>query len=104
MIIEVIAASEPLPDTPIRVEFGREGGTIGRADSNRLPLPDPRRTVSRVHAQVVLRQEGMRIIARSANALSVDGQTVDIGEEAALAEGSTIVIGDYTLRASHTGS
>lgn len=103
MIIEVIAASEPLPDTPIRVAFGREGGTIGRAGTNHLTLPDPRRTVSRVHAQVVRREDGMRIIARSTNALSVDGHTVDIGEETALTEGSTIVIGDYTLRASHMG-
>ena len=104
MIIEVLDANGNVPDPPVQASFDKAGGTIGRASTNHLPLPDPNRTVSRVHAQIVLRKDGMRIISRSTNPLLIDGQPLDIGEETGLREGALIVIGDYHLRASGTGA
>ena len=40
-----------LPITePIAAAFDAEGGTVGRADNNTLPLPDPERRISRRQA------------------------------------------------------
>ncbi len=38
--------------TPIKASFDETGGAIGRAETNALVLPDPERTISRVHARV----------------------------------------------------
>lgn len=97
--LEIVDANGEVPDPPVEVRFGPEGGTIGRAATNLLRLDDPQRSVSRVHAQVVRRKEGPRILARSANPMTVDGGPLEIGDEAPLAVGTTIVIGGYTLRA-----
>ncbi|MGZ5205483.1 MAG: FHA domain-containing protein, partial [Caldimonas sp.] len=40
---------------PLSGHFDETGGNIGRAENNQLVLPDPERTISRVHAQVVFR-------------------------------------------------
>jgi FHA domain-containing protein len=42
---------EPLSQS-IQGIFDESGGTIGRADSNTMALPDPQRLISRVHARV----------------------------------------------------
>jgi predicted component of type VI protein secretion system len=102
MIIEVVDANGQLPDAPIQATFGREGGTIGRAPTNRLALPGTSRTVSRIHAQIVQRKNGMKIISRSTNPLLINGHMLEIGEETELVDGAMIVIGDYSLRASGT--
>ncbi len=100
MMIEVINANGQVPDAPIQATFGSEGGTIGRAPTNRLALPGNSRTVSRIHAQIVQRKAGMKIISRSTNPLLINGQALEIGEETELANGTVIVIGDYSLRVS----
>ena len=40
---------------PLFAQFDELGGDIGRADTNQLVLPDPERTISRVHARVMFR-------------------------------------------------
>ena len=40
---------------PLTAQFDELGGDIGRADTNQLVLPDPERTISRVHARVLFR-------------------------------------------------
>lgn len=74
------------------------GGTIGRADNNQLVLPDPERTVSRVHAQVVFRNGGYTVVDRGSNAISVNGHPLGNGQEAALHSGDELEIGGYAIR------
>lgn len=102
--IEVISANGDIPRPPVEMQFEESGGTIGRAPHNTLPLPDPDRRVSRVHAQFVRRQGIVKIISRSSNELLVDGQSLEIGEEIPLRDGAHIAMGGYVLRASLLGA
>ena len=47
--------------------FDELGGTIGRADTNNLVLPDPERAISRTHAQVVFRAGAYALVGAGAN-------------------------------------
>lgn len=88
--------------------FGAEGGTIGRADSNRLVLEDPERTVSRIHAQLSgamsgamsARGDGFVLLNRGSNPLLVNGAPIDPGQQTPLVDGDEVQIGGYLLRAS----
>lgn len=55
MIVLSVSSYNGAPTEPREASFDELGGTIGRATTNQLVLPDPDRTISRVHAQVVLR-------------------------------------------------
>lgn len=97
--LEIVDANGTPPNPPVAVRFGPEGGTIGRSADNQLRLDDPQRSVSRIHAQIVRRKDGPRILARSINSMTVDGHPLEMGDETPLSPGTTIVIGGYTLRA-----
>jgi FHA domain-containing protein len=77
--------------------FDELGGTIGRADTNHLVLPDPDRTISRVHAQVVFRNGSYAIVDRGSNPISVNGQRLGSGSERLIKEGDQVEIGGYVL-------
>lgn len=79
------------------VSFGPEGGTIGRAPGNTLVLDDPDRTVSRVHAQVLLRDGRYYIVDRGSNPLHCNGTPLGAGNEAELQGGERLVIGGFEL-------
>jgi FHA domain-containing protein len=81
----------------IAADFGPDGGTIGRADTNTLVLDDPDRTVSRVHAQVLCRDGQYFVIDRGSNAMQCNGVSLGSGKEAALADGARLVIGSFEL-------
>lgn len=100
VFLEVISANGASPLSPIEAGFDAAGGTIGRAPNNGMVLPDPGRTVSRVHAQIVRRQGKVKVIARGTNALIVDGQVVDMGDEVPLVDGARLEMGAYVLRVS----
>ncbi len=100
LVLDVINANGEVPKAPIRATIAAAGGTIGRASTNTLALPDPQRTVSRVHAQILPRPGGVCIVSRSSNGLTVDGVAVEFGDEVPLVHGSTLVIGNYTIKAS----
>ncbi|MEO8859741.1 MAG: type VI secretion system-associated FHA domain protein TagH [Burkholderiaceae bacterium] len=85
----------PVANPP--VSFDELGGTIGRADNNQLVLPDPERTISRIHAQVVFRGGSYALIGRGGNAVVHNGQPVGHGAEVMLAQGDQIVIGSYHI-------
>ena len=89
----------PLTGATLMAQFDTRGGTVGRADTNHLVLPDPERTVSRVHAQIAWR-DGYVLIDRGSNPVMVNGHSLDPGEEAKLADGDTIQVGGYVLRVS----
>lgn len=79
--------------------FDELGGTIGRADNNQLVLPDPERTISRVHARVVFRGGGYSIVDNGSNPISVNGKPLGSGREHPLNPGDEVQIGGYVLKA-----
>jgi FHA domain-containing protein len=86
------------PSQPLSAQFDELGGDIGRADTNRLVLPDPERTISRVHARVLFRvHSGYGIVDQGSNAISVNGIQLGKGREAAIQPGDRIQIGGYVL-------
>ena len=82
----------------IAADFGPNGGTIGRADTNTLVLDDPDRTVSRVHAQVLCRDGQYFVIDRGSNPMQCNGVPLGSGKEAPLTDGTQLVVGSFELR------
>lgn len=82
------------------VSFDELGGTIGRATTNQLVLPDPDRTISRVHAHVVFKAGRYVLIDRGSNAVIHNGLPISNGREIALASGDEIQIGGYLIAVS----
>lgn len=82
------------------VQFDELGGSIGRADSNQLVLPDQDRTISRLHAQLVFRNGGYALIDLGANAVLHNGQPIGHGREVAIQAGDAIEIGGYKIAVS----
>ena len=92
---------------PLTAQFDETGGSIGRAESNQLVLPDPERSISRVHAQVVFRAGAYAVVDRGSNPVQVNGRAVGNGQEAPIKPGDELQIGGYLLRvaagAAHGG-
>ncbi|MBC7699621.1 type VI secretion system-associated FHA domain protein TagH [Aquabacterium sp.] len=85
------------PTERLSASFDELGGTIGRADTNQLILPDPERTISRVHAQVAFRNDGFALVDRGSNPVLVNGRALGNGAEAPLKAGDQVQIGGYVL-------
>ena len=99
MIIITVASYNGSPlAQPLAAQFDELGGNIGRADNNQLVLPDPERTISRVHAQVVFRGGRYGIVDRGSNPITVNGRALGNGQEAPLQGGDQVQIGGYTMR------
>jgi predicted component of type VI protein secretion system len=97
--IQVVSRAGAAPSTPATAWFGVAGGDIGRSAECTLPLPDPERHISRRHAVVAMRNGRYVLQSLSANvALVLEGVTLAPGDEAPLAAGMRITIGDYTLQ------
>ena len=86
------------PAQPASTTFDTSGGTIGRAESNQLVLEDAERTVSRVHAQIVWRDDTYRLIDRGSNPALVNGTPLEPGQEVILRDADQVQIGGYVLR------
>lgn len=84
-------------DSSLSARFDELGGTIGRADTNQLVLPDPERGISRVHAQIVYRNGAYAIVDRGSNPILVNGRALGSGREMALADGDQVQIGGYQI-------
>jgi FHA domain-containing protein len=95
--IDVVAIKGAAALQPLGALFDVSGGTIGRVDSNKLVLADSDRTVSRVHAQIVYRDDHFVIVDRGSNALQWNGQLLGAGNEAKLASGDKLFIGSFEL-------
>lgn len=87
----------PLPQA-LSASFDELGGTIGRADNNQLVLPDPERSISRVHAQVAFRHGAYAVIDRGSNPVHHNGRPLGNGQEAPLQPGDQLVIGGYLIQ------
>lgn len=86
----------PLPQS-LATQFDELGGTIGRADNNQLVLPDPERSISRVHAQVVFRNGSYAIIDRGSNPVLINGRPLGNGVEGPIKHGDQLQIGGYLI-------
>jgi FHA domain-containing protein len=100
MIVLTVLSYNGAPSEGLSASFDELGGTIGRADNNQLVLPDPERTISRVHARVVFRSSGYTIVDNGSNPISVNGTPLGTGREQPLRAGDQVQIGGYVLQAS----
>src|SRR5678815_2976436 len=83
------------PDRGKTLRVGEACARIGTSPGSQLQLSDP--TVSRVHCEVELRSEGVRIADNgSTNGTFIDGVRI---RAAYLSSGATIRIGATSLRA-----
>lgn len=98
LALRVISRPDESDSSPMVAHFDAAGGLIGRADSARLILPDPKRTVSRFHAHVSCR-DGQYYIEDmgSTNPASVNGQALVAGQKVPLNAGDRVRIGHYTI-------
>lgn len=95
--ISVASYNNTPPGQILTFTFDELGGTIGRADTNQLILPDPERSISRVHAQVVFRNGRFSLVDKGSNPVSVNGKALGNGTEATIQPGDQIQIGGYLL-------
>ncbi len=95
--ISVASYNNTPPGQILTFTFDELGGTIGRADTNQLILPDPERSISRVHAQVVFRNGRFSLVDKGSNPVSINGKALGNGTEATIQPGDQIQIGGYLL-------
>ena len=98
LILKVVEGPADAEWQGLEARFDPTGGLIGRAETARLSLPDPSRTVSRFHAQITcsgdtyfLEEMGSR------NAALVNGKAVTAGGKEPLRAGDRVKIGRFTL-------
>ena len=89
--------NQPLSEA-LTGSFGMDGGTIGRADTNTIALPDPERHISRLQVEVIV-EDGRYLIrnAGAANPILLNGRGLAPGERAVLAHRDELQIGGYVL-------
>ncbi|MCV2369032.1 type VI secretion system-associated FHA domain protein TagH [Roseateles oligotrophus] len=100
MILLTVLSFNGAPTTGLAASFDELGGTIGRADNNQLVLPDPERSISRVHARIVFRSGAYVIVDSGSNPISVNGRTLGPAVEQPLKPGDQLQIGGYLLSVS----
>ncbi len=100
MIVLTVMSYNGTPAAGPLAAFDELGGTIGRADNNQLVLPDPERTISRVHARIVFRAGGYTIVDNGSNPISVNGDVLGSGREHPLFPGDQLHIGGYLIAVS----
>jgi hypothetical protein len=98
LTLRAISLNDQPITQPITASFGPQGGSIGRADTNTLPLPDPERRISRRQAEIVATGDGFMIKnVGSANPIIVRDQSLALGESAPLRHDDQVRIGGYLL-------
>jgi predicted component of type VI protein secretion system len=100
LVLRVIGQPDEDGGDALVAHFDQRGGLIGRADTAKLVLPDPKRTVSRFHAHVSF-ENGRFLIEDmgSTNPAAVNGQALASGQRLELKSGDRVRIGSYTLAA-----
>lgn len=97
MIVLAVKSYNGAATDPLQARFDAAGGTVGRADGNQLVLPDPDRTVSRVHAALSVREGAVFIEDRGSNPVLVNGVALGQGLSMPLAPGDELQIGGYVI-------
>lgn len=99
--LQLVELPENEQVTSRQISLPDSGGTIGRSFDCTIQLPDFNRTLSRVHAEIVLSQKGSyQLIDRSTNGVYVNGQLIGKGSKHTLSDGDNIKMGAYTLLVS----
>jgi len=81
MIVLTVLSYSGLPAEGLSARFDELGGSIGRADNNQLVLPDPERSISRLHARVVFRGGRYAIVDNGNNPIGINGTALPSGRE-----------------------
>ncbi|MCU0840969.1 MAG: type VI secretion system-associated FHA domain protein TagH [Thiobacillaceae bacterium] len=92
------------PGSPVSpVSFGAGGGSIGRSAECSLALPDPKRYISRVHAQIRCRDGvySLKVLSK-VNPVLVNNVPVGHNEAVEIKAGDSIILGDYEFVAALT--
>jgi len=97
--IEILKYRGHAVSSPSSVVFGKEGGTVGRSNDNRLVLPDE--CISRRHARILYEDGKYYLSDNSANGTQIVNRDLYVqGGTAELMDGDTLRIGDYELGVS----
>jgi predicted component of type VI protein secretion system len=104
LVLQGIALDDQPMSQPLIGRFDERGGTLGRSDTVTFTLPDPERTISRIQAQVLHREEGYWVENVSA-AIPIlhNGRPLSAGMRVMLREGDELRVGGYTLRVTFEG-
>ncbi|HXF45651.1 MAG TPA: type VI secretion system-associated FHA domain protein [Burkholderiaceae bacterium] len=98
LTLRVLSSGDGGDVAPLVARFDAAGGLIGRADSARLKLPDPKRTVSRFHAHVSFADGKFYIEDMgSPNPVSINGRVLQSGQRAELNPGDRLAIAHYIV-------
>ena len=104
MIVLTVLSYSGVPAEGLSARFEEMGGSIGRADTNQLVLPDPERSISRLHARVVFRSGQYAIVDNGSNPIGVNGAAVPAGREQIIRPGDQVQIGSYLLAVSQAAA
>lgn len=77
--------------------------TVGRASDCDWQIPDPKRTISKVHCVIESDRDGFLLRDKSANGTRVDGVMVHEGETTRLDPGSVVELGGFSLVVAMSG-
>src|SRR5580692_3283277 len=101
LVLQGISLDELPISQPLVGRFDERGGTLGRSDTATFTLPDPARTISRVQAQVLHRDDGYWIEnVSAASPILHNGRALSAGMRVMLREGDELRVGGYTLQAA----
>src|SRR5690348_10255887 len=98
LILRAVSLNDQPITQPIVATFGAQGGSLGRADTNTLALPDPERRISRLQAEITAAASGYVIKnVGAANPIIVRDESLAHGKSAPLRHGDQLRIGGYLL-------
>jgi type VI secretion system FHA domain protein len=100
LLLQVQTWRNQPPAAPLSARFGAAGGLLGRGAGNDLVLDDASKYISRVHARIRWHDGRFHLAGEGVNPSIVDDRPIGPGLEAALADGTRIVVGDYALLAT----
>jgi len=99
MTISIHLVSVPTEEVlPSRVVYlPEDGGTIGRATSCNIVLPDQSKRISRVHGEIVLQNSRYFVKDSSNNGISLNGQKLVKDRAYPLNDGDIVKVEGYTM-------
>jgi type VI secretion system protein ImpI len=99
LVLRVVGWPDEVTDRPpLIARFDHSGGLIGRAETARLSLPDPKRTVSRFHSHVSYDAGAFFLEDMgSTNPPLVNGRPIPVGQRHQIRPGDRLRIGQYTV-------
>jgi type VI secretion system FHA domain protein len=97
LTLRVQTYRQQAPASPVERRFDHLGGTIGRSPGNDLELPDPGKYISRTHCKVDFVDGAYTLIDLGSNPSWINDRPLGAGKSATLADGDSLLIGDYVL-------